>query len=156
LFPEPDHAFTVCQAEPFETLGERLAQERQKPDNPILVDLERVWNGYEGRAAGAANMKVDEFEKQRLRDLLVRFAQRVPHVVLVPAPYYDPHFTQLPAEYRHSLETGLRELTEGLSSVHLLPPFPVDCTLMMDTVHLNMWKALSGNRAVTTARREAQ
>jgi hypothetical protein len=137
LFPEPDHAFTVCQAEPLETLGERLVQERQKVDNPILVDLERVWNGYEGRAAGGANLKVDQFEKQRLRELLMRFAQRVPHVFLAPAPYYDPHFTQLPAEYRRSLEANLHELTDGLSGVHLLPEFPADCQTMMDTVHLN-------------------
>ena len=30
LFPEPEHAFTVCQAEPLETLGDHLVQERQK------------------------------------------------------------------------------------------------------------------------------
>lgn len=136
-FPEPDHAFAVCQAEPLEELGQRLVQERQKPENPALADLERVWNGYEGRAEAGARLKVDAFEKERLRNLLERFARQVPHVFLVPAPYYDPRYTQMPAEYRTSLASNLRELTAGLNGVHLLPEFPVDCEMMLDTVHLN-------------------
>lgn len=136
-FPEPDHSFSVCQAGPLDTLRQRIDQERQNAASPVLADLERVLNGYEGRAVSGPHLKVDTFERDRFRALLKRMSAKVPHVFLVPVPYYDPEFTQFPADFRAVSETQLQSVGSTVPGVHVVPRFPVDCTMMMDTVHLN-------------------
>ena len=136
-FPEPDHAYAVCDAEPLDDLSRRLVTERQKPNNPDLENLEKVWAGYEGRATAGNSLAIDAFETQRLESLLARFAEKVPYVFLALAPYYDPNYVQFPLKYRTEFEREVSQLSRGNAAIHILPTFPVDCTQMMDTVHLN-------------------
>lgn len=136
-FPEPDHPFSVCQAGPLGQLRQRIELERANPASPLLADLERVWLGYEGRAFAGERLTVDPFELTRLRSLLHRFAKLVPHVFLVPAPFFDPDFIQQPAAYRAAAAASFQKVVEGQPTVHLLAGFPVGCELMLDTVHLN-------------------
>lgn len=136
-FPETDNHFAVCDAGPLKNLEELLEAERQRPNNSRLADLERVWQGYRDRVDLGGSLAVDEFELQRLRRYLEFLTARVPKVFLVQAPFYDPGFDQIPAAYRQELDRSMSRLDADFPEVKRIPDFPSDCTMMMDTIHLN-------------------
>ena len=58
-------------------------------------------------------------------------------VYIAEAPYYDPDFTQYPAEYRRTFFAFLVAVAKSLPGVTLLPALEADCSMMTDTLHLN-------------------
>ncbi|MSO20486.1 MAG: hypothetical protein EXQ56_08485 [Acidobacteria bacterium] len=137
-FPEPNNAFAICAVEPLDQLEQLVVAERQHPESTRLVDLERTLRTYQDRIGTAAALRVDKFEMGRMRKLLARFTSRVPRVFLVPAPFYDPTDVQIPPEFRVEFARALNQLAAEVPGVAVLPYLSPDCSMMMDTVHLNL------------------
>ncbi|MEQ1947128.1 MAG: hypothetical protein ABL995_08055 [Bryobacteraceae bacterium] len=132
--PESDHPFAVCEAGPLDQLDatvERLRREK----NPALPDVERVLAGY--NAMKYQPSAVDSFRVERIHRLLERLRGTGAQVYIAEAPFYDPNFTQYPAAYRDAFKDALKGVAQSVPGVTLLPTFEGDCTMMMDTLHLN-------------------
>ncbi len=132
---ETDNRFSVCDAGPLPALEQTIARLRREGREAEAADDARVLAGYSARVHQP--LRVDPFETVRFRRLLEELAAGAGLVYLVPAPYYDPDYDQYPLEYRRAADRAIRETVSGLPRVKLLPPFPADCRLFFDTVHLN-------------------
>lgn len=132
---ETDNRFSVCNAGPLPELEQTVARLNREGRNAEAADDQRVLAGYAARVHQP--LRVDGFETVRFRRLLQHLAAEARSVYVMPAPYYDPHYDQYPADYRRSVEQAVREVTAAVPGVQLLPPFPADCRLFFDTVHLN-------------------
>lgn len=132
---ETDNRFEMCDAGPLRDLEPSMERAHGEGASARLADLERVWAGYSIRANQP--LAIDARQKERLEHLLNRLAGWVPQVYVAAAPYYDPDFDAYPADYRSEFTAAVHGVTKGVTGVTLLPDFPADCTMFMDTVHLN-------------------
>ena len=131
---ESDHGFAVCDAGPLDRLPATLERLRRE-NSPIAADVDRVKRGYD--ALDRQPLAVEAFHVERLRRLLLRLAGTRAAVFIAEAPYYDPGFSQYSSGYRSDFASALRGVAQSVPGVTLLAPFETDCTLMMDTLHLN-------------------
>ncbi|MEQ1885672.1 MAG: hypothetical protein ABL967_11475 [Bryobacteraceae bacterium] len=132
--PESDHPFAVCDAGPLDQLDatvERLRREK----NSTLPDVERVRLGY--NAMKNQPLAIDPFRVERIHRLLERLRDTGARVFIAEAPFFDPDFTQYSQPYRRAFHGELQGVTQTVPGVTLLPAFESDCTMMMDTLHLN-------------------
>ncbi len=136
-FPETNNVFSICEIEPLDQLEPLVAAERQNPDSPRLLHMERTLVSYQARLGGTSLLKVNEFEMGRFRKMLRRFTSRVSRVFIISAPYYDPDFVQIPSAFRAEFARELDQLAEQVPGVAVIPYFVPECGMMMDTVHLN-------------------
>ncbi len=130
---ETNNEFSVCEAGPLEALDSTLRRMRQSRD-PHLADMERVHTAYAARSHQP--LVIDPSEARRFEHLL-RTLAAVAKVYLVEAPYYDPGYDQYPSGFREAAHRAFEKAVAAIAGVNLLPPFPVDCGMMLDTVHLN-------------------
>jgi hypothetical protein len=126
--------FSVCGIGPLASLREKL-RTLEAAHDPATHDYAKVQASYELRAH--LPLAVDGFETQRFRHML-RTLAAVARVYVVPAPYYDPEFEQYTAAYRSRLEETIHQVAAGVAGVTLVPPFPADCSMFADTIHLNV------------------
>jgi len=132
--PEMNRPFAVCEAGPLNQLSATLDRLRRE-GSPLLPDVERVRAGY--GVMRQQHYAVDAFRVERLRRLLQRLRKTGAAVYVVESPYYDPDFGQYPVDYRRDFAGALRKTAESVPGVTVLPPYRADCTMMLDTLHLN-------------------
>jgi lysophospholipase L1-like esterase len=133
----------------MQELEKTIAAERAVAGSTRLGDLERVWAGYSVRVNQP--LQVDAHQMQRFLHLLKFLTARVPQVYVIAAPIYDPEFAAYPASYREDFARALREISQQVERVKLLPEFTSDCTMFFDTVHLNH---VGGDQFTTFLQRE--
>lgn len=131
---ENGNAFSVCDAGPLATLAGRMPALRAGAA-PRLGDLERVLAGFNARAG--VPMAVDSRELRRFRRLLDLLRAMAPRVIVAPASYYDPDFTQYPAAFREEMRRAIAATVSEVPGSEVAPPLETDCTDFMDTVHFN-------------------
>jgi len=133
--PETANTFSVCDAGPLPELEQTIARLEREGRASQAAEDQRVLAGYAPRIHKP--LRVDAFETLRFRRVLERLAAETGSVYLVPAPFYDPNYDQYSAEYRRGVDRAVRDVVAAVPGVKLLPPFPADCRLFQDTVHLN-------------------
>ncbi len=132
---ETDNSFSVCDAGPLPQLQQTIARLQREGRSAEAANVERVVPGYAARVHQP--LRVDPFETVRFRRVLQQLKSHAAAVYLVPAPYYDPGFDQYPLAYRQAVDRAVADTAASVAGVKLLPPFPADCHLFFDTVHLN-------------------
>lgn len=132
---EPANDYAVCDAGPLRDLEFTLAAERRIAGSQRLAHLERVWAGHSVRVHQP--LDVDSRQARRLAHLLNVLTRGVERVFVAIAPYYDPDYDAYPADYRDAFVRAVQEVTGEFPTARLLPEFRADCTLFVDTVHLN-------------------
>lgn len=132
--PEANRPFAICDAGPLDQLPATLERLR-KENSPSVADVERVKVGYD--AMKNQPLQVDPVRVERVHRLLQHLTATGAKVYIAEAPYYDPDFTQYPAEYRRTFFAFLVAVAKSLPGVTLLPAFEADCSMMTDTLHLN-------------------
>ena len=131
---ENGNPFTVCEAGPLGTLAERMPALRASA-TPNLGDYDRVLAGYNARAG--VPMAVDARELRRFRRVLRILRAMAPRVIVAPAVYFDPDFTQSPAAFRAEMTRAHAAAAREIPGVELAPALATDCADFMDTVHFN-------------------
>jgi hypothetical protein len=131
---QTDNEFAVCDAEPLTSLPSTIEALRRKND-PRVADLERVQAGYAIRAG--QKLQIDAHKVDLLRTTMENIARRHILVFVTEAPFYDPNFQQYPESYRRDFSAAVRQAVQSVPGAQLLPKLDADCTMMMDTVHLN-------------------
>jgi hypothetical protein len=131
---ESDNQFSVCQAGPLHELDKTIERLRSE-NNPLLASVTSVQAGYSIRLN--QHLRVEADKTELLRRLLSEIAAR--HIVayVTEAPYWDPDFDQYPETYRREFSSAVHRVVESVPGATLLPKLDVDCSMMLDTVHLN-------------------
>lgn len=132
---ETNNSFSVCDAGPLAGLQQTVERLRNEGNASLAASYEQVWIGYAARVH--RHLQVDAFQTLRLRRLLERITALGASVYVVGAPDYDPDYEQYPLAYRRSVERTVRDLVGSVPGATLLPGFSADCSMFMDTVHLN-------------------
>jgi len=132
---ETNNTFSVCDAGKLSKLEATVKQMRRENSPPGLPDLERVLAGYAARVHQP--LAIDPFEAKRFEHMLRALASTGAKVYLVEAPYYDPEFDQYSAGFRTAAHQAFERAAAAVPGVSLLPAFSADCSMMLDTVHLN-------------------
>ena len=131
---ENGNTFSACDATPLSTLAERMPALRAAAD-PRLGELERVLAGLNARVG--IPMAVDARELRRFRRVLLLLREMTPRVIVAPASYYDPGFTQYPPPFRREIRDAIAAIVSETPGTELAPSLNTDCTDFMDTVHFN-------------------
>jgi hypothetical protein len=131
---ETDNKFSVCQAGPLNELDKSI-QTLRGENSPLLADVARVQAGYSVRVHQP--LRVDPYKADLLRVLLAKIAARHIAVFITEAPYWDPNFDQYPEAYRREFSSAVGQIAQSVPGAIVLPKLEVDCSMMLDTVHLN-------------------
>jgi len=131
---ETDNKASVCEAEPLRQLDQTIEKYRGE-NNPLLADLERVKAGYSIRVHQP--LRLDARKMELLRRLLAEISAHHIAPFVTEAPFWDPDFDQYPEAYRNQFSAAVRRIVESVPGAVYLPKLDVDCTMMLDTVHLN-------------------
>ena len=131
---ETDNKFSVCQAGPLHELDKTIEKSRGE-NSPLLGDFARVQAGYAARVHQP--LHIDAHKTELLRRLLAEIAARHIAAYVTEAPFWDPDFDQYPEAYRRDFSSTVRELVQSVHGATYLPKLDVDCSMMLDTVHLN-------------------
>jgi hypothetical protein len=131
---ETDNKFEACQAGNLRELDQTMAK-LQAENSPLMPDFVRLKTGYAGRVHQP--LKLDPRKMELLRQLLAEIESRHVHAFVTEAPFWDPDFDQYPESYRRELSAALRQIVASVPGATYLPKLDVDCTMMLDTVHLN-------------------
>ncbi len=132
---ETDNRFSVCDAGPLSDLAATIARLHAEGKDSEIPDYERIRAGYAARIHQP--LKVDRFEAIRFERVLRKLAAASGRVYIAAAPYLDPDFEQYPAAYRREAADTFARIASRVPGVTILPDFEADCTMMLDTVHLN-------------------
>lgn len=131
---ENGNTFSACDVGSFDTLEARVLEMR-RTGHPQLGDYERVLAGFRARAG--IPMAVDPRELRRFRRVLQVLRGMAPHVVVAPAPYYDPDYRQYPQSFREAMAAAIAQTVRDVPGATLLAPIDTACDDFMDTAHFN-------------------
>jgi hypothetical protein len=131
---ETHNEFSVCQAGPLHQLDKTVEKLRGE-NSPLLANVTSVQAGYSIRLN--QHLRIDAYKTELLRRLLAEIAARHIAVYVTEAPYWDPDFDQYPEAYRREFSSALSQVVESVPGATVLPKPDVDCSMMLDTVHLN-------------------
>jgi len=131
---ETDNRFSVCQAGPLRDLDQTMNKLRAE-NSPLLPELDRVKTGYAIRVRQP--LKLDARKMDLLRQLVTGITGRHVAVYVTEAPFWDPDFDQYPESYRREFSAAVRQIVAEVPGATYLPKLDVDCSMMLDTVHLN-------------------
>lgn len=131
---ETDNAFSVCQAGPLRDLDKTIAKLRAE-NSPLLNNVLSMQAGYSIRLH--QRLAVDPRKAELLRRLLAEITARHMAAYVTEAPYWDPDFDQYPESYRREFTAAVRQIAASVPGATVLPKLDVDCSMMLDTVHLN-------------------
>jgi hypothetical protein len=131
---ETDNKFSICQAGPLRELDQTI-EKFTKESNPLAPDLARVKAGYGIRLHQV--LRIDAHKLDLLRQLLAEIEAHHMTAFVMEAPFWDPDFDQYPAAYRHEFSSTIQRLVRNVPGATYLPKLDVDCSMMLDTVHLN-------------------
>jgi hypothetical protein len=131
---ETNNDFSVCQAGPLRQLDQTLAKLRSE-NSPLVANVATMQTGYNARLN--QHMRVEARKTELLRRLLAEIEARHMAAFVTEAPYWDPDFDQYPEAYRREFSTAARQVVQSVPGATFLPKLDVDCSMMLDTVHLN-------------------
>jgi hypothetical protein len=131
---ETDNKFSVCEAGPLRELDQTI-EKFTKENNPLLPGLARVKIGYGSRVHQP--LRIDAHKLELLRQLLAEIEAHHMTAFVTEAPFWDPDFDQYPGAYRQEFSSTVRQLVRNVPGAMYLPKLDVDCSMMLDTVHLN-------------------
>ena len=131
---ETDNKFEVCQAGDLRQLDQTIAKLTAE-NSALLPDFARLRTGYSGRLH--PDLKLEARKMELLRRLLADIEARHVHAFVTEAPFWDPDFDQYPEPYRRDFSAAVRRIVASVPGATYLPKLDVDCTMMLDTVHLN-------------------
>ncbi len=131
---ETDNQFSVCQAGPLRELDKTIAKLRGE-NSPLTANVLFVQAGYNIRLN--QHLRIDGRKVELLRRLLAEIEARHMTAYVTEAPYWDPDFDLYPEPYRRAVSSTLREVVNSVHGAAILPMLSVDCSMMLDTVHLN-------------------
>ena len=131
---ETDNKFDVCQAGDLRQLDQTMAK-LQAENSPLMPAFERLKNSYTGRTH--QDLKLDPHKMELLRQLLAEIEARHVNAFVTEAPFWDPSFEMYPEAYRRELSAAVRMIVASVPGATYLPKVDVDCSMMLDAVHLN-------------------
>jgi hypothetical protein len=131
---ETDNPFQVCQAGNLRQLDQTMAKLRAE-NSPLMPDLARVKDGYAARVHQP--LKLDARKMELLRQLLAEIEARHVNAFVTESPFWDPDFDMYPESFRRELSAAVRMIVASVPGATYLPKLDVDCSMMLDTVHLN-------------------
>jgi hypothetical protein len=131
---ETHNEFSVCQAGPLGEL-DRTIDKLRGENSPLLSDFARLRAGYVPRVHQP--LRIEAYKTELLRRLLAEIAAQHIAVYVTEAPFWDPNFDQYAETYRRDFSSTVRQVVESVPGATLLPKLDVDCSMMLDTVHLN-------------------
>jgi hypothetical protein len=131
---ETDNEFSICEAGPLRQMDQSI-QKFTVENNPLLPNLARVKSGYDPRAHQP--LRIDRHKQELLRRLLAEIEARHMTAFVTEAPFWDPDFDQYPEAYRREFSSTVQQLVREVPGAAYVPKLDVDCSMMLDTVHLN-------------------
>ncbi len=131
---ETHNEFSVCQAGPLRELDKTVEKLRGE-NSPLLANVVSLQAGYSVRLN--QHLRVETYKTELLRRLLAEMAARHIAVYVTEAPYWDPDFDQYPETYRREFSSAVRQVVQSVPGATVVPKLDVDCSMMLDTVHLN-------------------
>ena len=131
---EMNNQFSMCQAGPLHDLDKTIEKLRAG-NSPLMPDFERLKTGYGGRFHQP--LRIDSNKTNLLRQLLAEIEARHIAAYVTEAPFWDPDFDQYPEAYRRDFSAAVRRVVQSVPGATYLPKLDVDCSMMLDTVHLN-------------------
>ncbi len=131
---ETNNAFSVCQAGPLHELDKTAARLRAE-NSPLVANVLSMESGYNARLH--QQLGVTPHKAELLRRLLAEITARHMQAYVTEAPFWDPDFDQYPESYRREFSAALARIAASVPGTTVLPKIDVDCSMMLDTVHLN-------------------
>jgi hypothetical protein len=131
---ETNNEFSVCQAGPLHELDKTVEKLRGE-SSPLLTNVTSMQFGYNARLH--QRLQVEPRKMELLRRLLAEITSRHMAAYVTEAPFWDPDFDQYPETYRREFSSAVRQVVQSVAGATVLPKLDVDCSMMLDTVHLN-------------------